>query len=146
MEGQDRFGLADRAADRLLRDGLAQLAEPGHSGVRTFPVRHDETATSLIANLVPIRRSARDLFARCDVAFEFSRPSAEISPVPIELLQTLFDLTPAKSRIARGLVEGEAVERIAGEAGVSRNTVATHLRSAWEAGGAERQAESSSAC
>ena len=137
---RDRVAFADRSADRLLQAAITQLAAPGHAGVRTFPVRHDESEANMIANLVPIRRSARDLFARCDTALILT-PIARIRSAPAELLQTLFDLTPAESRLARSLIEGEALETIAAKFGVSRNTATTHLKRVFAKTGCKRQAE-----
>ena len=133
--------MADRAADRLLCAALAQLNGSDHSGVRAhFPLRHDETETSLIANLVPIRLSARDLFARCDAALILT-PIGRTAPAPSEALQTLFDLTPAESRLARSLADGEALEAIASKLGVTRNTASTHLKRVFAKTGCKRQAE-----
>jgi hypothetical protein len=39
---RDRVALADRSANHLLQAALAQLAAPGHVGVRTFPVRRQD--------------------------------------------------------------------------------------------------------
>jgi DNA-binding CsgD family transcriptional regulator len=47
---------------------------------------------------------------------------------PVELIQSLFDLTPAEARIARSLVSGKTVEEIALERSISVNTVRTHVR------------------
>jgi DNA-binding CsgD family transcriptional regulator len=60
---------------------------------------------------------------------------------PIELVQSLFDLTPAEARVARRLTAGETVEKIASAGGVSPNTIRTQLRGALEKTGCHRQAE-----
>jgi len=59
----------------------------------------------------------------------------------IELVQSLYDLTPAEARVARGLAGGKTLEEIATEQSVSRNTVRTHLRGVMEKTGCNRQAE-----
>ena len=139
-KAHDRIGLSDRAAEQFLRGALAQLGASHHGGVRTFAIRHDETERVLIANFVPIRRSARDLFGRCDAALILT-PMGRIAPAPFEVLQTLFDLTPAESRIAGSLAEGEALEAIAAKLGVTRNTASTHLKRVFAKTGCKRQAE-----
>jgi DNA-binding CsgD family transcriptional regulator len=58
-----------------------------------------------------------------------------------ELVQSLFDLTPAEARVARGLSAGETLEEIASTGGVSRNTIRTQLRGALEKTGCRRQVE-----
>jgi DNA-binding CsgD family transcriptional regulator len=66
-----------------------------------------------------------------------TRPQAP----PVELVQTLFDLTPAEARVARSLASGKTVEAIATEGGVSLTTVRTHVRGVLAKTGCERQAE-----
>ncbi len=137
---RDGVAFADRAADRLLREALTRLVQPEHRGVRSFPVRDDLSETMTIAHVVPVRLSARDILSRSDAALILT-PLARLSPAPAELLQALFDLTPAESRLARSLVEGEPLEEIARNSGVSAHTTRVHLRSVLAKTGCHRQAE-----
>ena len=59
----------------------------------------------------------------------------------MELVRSLFDLTPAEARVARSLSAGETLDDIAETGGVSRNTVRTQLRGVMEKTGCTRQAE-----
>jgi DNA-binding CsgD family transcriptional regulator len=139
-KARDQVVFADRGADKLLHEAIGLLDIPGHPGVRTFPVRNDETGSTLIAHFVPVRLSARDVFSRCDAALILT-PVAGAHAASVELLQSLFDLTPAESRLARGMAEGESLEAIAGRAGISRNTARVHLRRVLSKTGCRRQAE-----
>jgi len=47
----------------------------------------------------------------------------------IDLIRSLFDLTPAEARVARGLAAGQTVKDIAAESGTTTNTVRTHVKS-----------------
>ena len=58
-----------------------------------------------------------------------------------EVLQGLFDLTPAEARVARAIAERRTVEAIAGMLGVSRETVRTQLKSVLAKTGMARQAD-----
>ena len=60
---------------------------------------------------------------------------------PVELIQSLFDLTPAEARVARSLTTGDAVDKIAVGAAVSSNTVRAQVRGILEKTGLHRQAE-----
>lgn len=60
---------------------------------------------------------------------------------PVELVQSLFDLTPAEARVARSLSAGETVDEIASTGGVSLNTIRTQVRGVLEKTGCRRQAE-----
>jgi DNA-binding CsgD family transcriptional regulator len=59
----------------------------------------------------------------------------------VELVQSLFDLTPAEARVARGLASGRTVDQLAGDAGVSPNTVRVQVRGVLEKTGCERQTD-----
>ncbi|MDP3074187.1 helix-turn-helix transcriptional regulator [Bradyrhizobium sp.] len=54
---------------------------------------------------------------------------------------SLFDLTPAEARVARGLAAGKTVDDLAGDNGVSPNTVRVQVRGVLEKTGCRRQTE-----
>lgn len=56
-------------------------------------------------------------------------------------LSETFGLTPAETRIARALVQGKQLVQIATDFGISRTTVAFHLRNIFQKTGTRRQAE-----
>jgi DNA-binding CsgD family transcriptional regulator len=62
------------------------------------------------------------------------------SPGP-ELLQALFDLTPAEARITSLLIDGNSVTAISKMQSVSLNTVRTQLKSVFLKTGVERQVD-----
>jgi DNA-binding CsgD family transcriptional regulator len=136
----DRVTLKDARADELLRDALARIGLADNSGVRSFPVRDPASGTALIGHVVPIRFSARDIFARSAAVFVLTPVAAPDAP-PVELVQSLFDLTPAEARVARGLASGRTVDQLAGDAGVSPNTVRVQVRGVLEKTGCERQTD-----
>lgn len=83
---------------------------------------------------------ARDIFVRCAGVLMLTPVTLPNGP-PIELVMSLFDLTPAEARVARSLTAGETVDDIATRGGVARSTVRTHLRGVLEKTGCARQAE-----
>ncbi|MGH6863839.1 MAG: helix-turn-helix transcriptional regulator, partial [Methylocella sp.] len=105
---RDRVSLKDRAADNLLRDAIAAIDGAG-GAVRSFPVRDAGTQAVMVAHVIPIRLSARDIFVRCAAALVLTPVTLPQAP-PVELVQSLFDLTPAEARVARGLASGKTVE------------------------------------
>ena len=135
---QDRVSLKDGAADKLLRDAIAAIDVAGGCSVRSFPVRESETRAMQVAHVIPIRLSARDIFVRCAAVLVLSPVTASQAP-PIELVQSLFDLTPAEARVARALASGKTVENIASDGGTSPNTIRTHVRGVLEKTGCNRQ-------
>jgi DNA-binding CsgD family transcriptional regulator len=137
---QDRVSLKDRAADQLLRDAITAIDVEGGTSVRSFPVRDTGADAMMVAHVVPIRLSARDIFVRCAAVLVLT-PVTLPRALPVELVQSLFDLTPAEARVARSLSAGETVETITSTGGVSLNTVRTQVRGVLEKTGCRRQAE-----
>jgi len=136
----DGFSLKDPTADRLLSDAVATLHDDASRTPRSFPARDAAAEAPMIVHLVPIRGAARDIFVGCAAVLAMTPVGAPQAP-PAELVQSLFDLTPAEARVARSLVTGKTLDDIAVEGAVSRNTVRTHLRGVMEKTGCNRQAE-----
>ena len=136
----DRVSLKDRAADQLLRGAIASIDVAVGAGVRSFPVRDAGANVMMVAHLVPIRLSARDIFVRCAATLVLTPVTLPQAP-PAELVQSLFDLTPAEARVARGLASGKTVDDIATDGGISPNTIRTHVRGVLEKTGCNRQAD-----
>ena len=134
----DRVSLKDRSADRLLRQAIATDLAGG--AVRSFPVRDADALVAMIAHIIPIRLSARDIFVRCAAALVLTPITLPHVP-PVELVQSLFDLTPAEARVARELAAGKTAQRTALEGGTSLNTVRTHVRGVLEKTGCNRQVD-----
>jgi DNA-binding CsgD family transcriptional regulator len=137
---QDRVSLKDKAADQLLRDAIAAIDLTGGASVRSFPVRDTGAEAMMVAHVIPIRLAARDIFVRCAAALVLTPVTLPQAP-PVELVQSLFDLTPAEARVARSLASGETVEAIASARGVSQNTIRAHVRGVLEKTGCNRQVD-----
>ena len=137
----DRVSLSDGAADQLLRDAVATIDLTGGSRcVRSFPVRDMGADVMMVAHVVPIRLSARDIFLRCAAVLVLTPVALPRAP-PVELVQSLFDLTPAEARVARALAAGKTVNDIAADGGTSANTIRTQVRGVLEKTGCNRQVD-----
>jgi len=136
----DKVSLKDKGADQLLRDALATIGSESRPDVRSFPACDGEAGATMVVHVIPIRLSARDIFLRCFAVLMLTPMTRPQAP-PVELVQSLFDLTPAEARIARSLATGKTMTAIASEGGVSRETVRTQVRRVLTKTGCERQAE-----
>jgi DNA-binding CsgD family transcriptional regulator len=136
----DRVSLKDRSGDQLLREAIATIHSENESGVRSFAVRDTEAESTMVAHVIPVRLSARDVFLRCAGVLTMTPVTAPRAP-PVELVQSLFDLTPTEARVARSLASGKSVEDIASDGGVSLSTVRTHVRGVLTKTGCGRQVE-----
>jgi DNA-binding CsgD family transcriptional regulator len=59
----------------------------------------------------------------------------------LEVLQGLFDLTPAEARVARGIGEANTIDMLAETLGVSREVLRSQLKAVLAKTGVARQAE-----
>jgi DNA-binding CsgD family transcriptional regulator len=134
----DRIALMDASADTLLRDAIAMADQDDTPSVRSFPVRNESSA--MVAHVVAIRGSARDIFVRC-AALLMLTPVTRPEAPSVELIRSLFDLTPAEARVARGLAGGQTVRDLAAASGTSTNTIRTHVNSVLTKTGYSRQAD-----
>ena len=137
---QDRIAFADKQATIQLQQALDGLLYHSPRSVCSFAVRDEHQIASHVAHIVPIKRSAHDLFAH-SYAMMIIMPVASPSFAPVALIRTLFDLTASEARIAQALGQGESLEEIAASGGVSINTVRSQLKLVFEKTGCSRQAE-----
>jgi DNA-binding CsgD family transcriptional regulator len=137
---RDRVSLKDLAADALFHQSVMTIGLETAPPVRSFAVRGDSAEPAFVAHVIPIRRQARDLFA-LSAGMLILTPVTLPNAPPVELIQSLFDLTPAEARVARSLAAGSTVDEIAAGATVSSNTVRAQVRGILEKTGLHRQVE-----
>lgn len=94
----------------------------------------------MVFHLLPLCRSANDLFSHA-AALLIVTPVDRAQVPTAEVIQGLFDLTPAEARVARGIGEAETLDAIAEATGVSRETVRTQLKAVLSKTGLSRQQE-----
>ncbi|MEI9903010.1 MAG: helix-turn-helix transcriptional regulator [Asticcacaulis sp.] len=136
----DRVQLRDAGANQVFWTALAALGSDAPGAVQSFALRDDSDRAVMVAHIVPISRSAHDIFARGYASLVLT-PVAAKPAAPADLVRSLFDLTPSEARVARALAAGDSVEEIAASGGVALSTVRTQLRHIMEKTGCTRQAE-----
>src|SRR3569833_1476201 len=133
----DTQALGDSAQNALLRKGL--LAE-GLDHVGSIPIAATESDPALVVHLVPVQRSAQDVFIGASHIVLVTPVTAPAAPLT-NLLAGLFDLTPAEAAVARGIASGDSIPEFAKRNGVSPETVRTQLRAVFEKTGTRRQVD-----
>lgn len=136
----NRFGLTDARADEQFRQALGRLEAAPDASPSTFPVRDATGRAKTVLHMLPIRRSAHDIFGRSFVLLMLTPVASERAP-SVDLMRSLFDLTPQEARVARALATGRTLEEIAAEGGVAVTTVRSQLSRVMEKTGCARQAE-----
>ena len=137
---QERFVFSDVRANAFLHAALPALDQRDEMTVQSFPLRGPDGSAAMVIHVLPIRRSALDIFGRSYALLIMTPVTARRSP-PVELLRSMFDLTPSEARVARSLATGDSLDDIAASGGVSRNTVRCQLQQVLEKMGCSRQAE-----
>lgn len=137
---QARPVLSDTRANRMLTDAIQTLGAPSGQAVRSIPVRNAEGDAAAVAHLMPIKRSAQDIFGQSYALLLLTPVSSKRAP-SVDLMRSLFDLTPSEARVASGVATGQTLKQIASAGNVTLETVRTHLRRVFEKTGCSRQAE-----
>jgi DNA-binding CsgD family transcriptional regulator len=90
---------------------------------------------------LPLRR--QDFVCLAPVAHSviFVFDEAANPPSPIRLIAELYGLTPAESRLAEAFLAGQSLADYGDWAGLTRNTLKTHLRSLFNKTDTARQSE-----
>jgi len=136
-----RLGLANQRADEMLIAAL-EAAEAGlHTGpVRSIPVPMGDESPAMVAHILPIRASAREVFTGAAAVLLMTPVTLRELP-DAAVIQGLFDLTPAEARIARALGGGMTIGQIASSTGASAATVRNQVQAVFGKTGVHRQAD-----
>jgi DNA-binding CsgD family transcriptional regulator len=137
---RDRISLKDSSAQALLRRAIANLDMEGAAPVLSFACRGVSGSAAMVVHIVPIRGLSRDIFQRCAGVLVMMPVTFPQAP-PVDLVRSLFDLTPAEARVACSLATGKTVNDIASDSHISSNTIRTHVRGILEKTGCSRQTE-----
>lgn len=136
----DRLHLRDSAAQDQLKSALEYGNLVGEQPMRSIVVPATEECPALVVHLAPVKRQANDFFS--NGAFLAIATPASASPLPGPvILNALYDLTPAETRVASKLIDGQSIERIALAMSLSKETVRTHSKRVYSKTGSRNQAE-----
>jgi DNA-binding CsgD family transcriptional regulator len=143
IRSHDRLRLAHPVANALLDESLdiarRNFFDPIQAS-RSVALPATATAAPAVLHLIPARGILRDLF-RNTAFFVIITPLGQVNPAPVDIIETLFDLTVSEARIARSLAMGNDVKDMADDFGISTETVRKHLKSIFAKTGISRQAE-----
>ncbi|MER2253361.1 helix-turn-helix transcriptional regulator [Methylorubrum podarium] len=135
-----RLAAVDPAADRLLREALARSGPGTEAAVHSIPIAAADERPPVILHLVPIRGAAHDVFVRARFVLIATPVVAQEVP-GADVVQGLFDLTPAEARLAALIAAGDAPAPAAAKLGITPNTARSVLKRIFQKTGVSRQAE-----
>ena len=138
QDRSERLAIQTPGADRLFAEALARARfQPA---VSSIPVPAREGTVPIVVHLVPVKGQAHDIFNR--VHWLCIGVPVQPNEVPgAEVLQGLFDLTPAEAKVARAVAQAKTIETLAATLGLSRETIRSQLKSVFAKTGVTRQAE-----
>lgn len=134
----EKIALIDIRADRQLSDALQMIST--HQGVRSIAMAATEAMRPAVLHVIPVRRSALDLFSRASAILVLTTASNAVTR-QTALLQVLFDLTPIEASIAARVAAGQTLEKIAVSDAKSTETVRSQLKSVMSKTGCGRQVD-----
>lgn len=141
LDRNDRLRLTDQRADRLLASALESISSRENpTAVKSIPVRATDDRLPYILHLLPVEGLAHDVFSPA-TSLLIVTPVDRAAVPSAEVLQGLFDLTPAESRVAQGIVQAQTIESLAVNYGLSRETIRNQLKAVLAKTGLSRQQE-----
>lgn len=138
-DGQARLSLADPAADQQLAAYLTTQPHP-NGAAPPIALRAVGGQPAMILHLFPLRGAAQDVFVSAGHILLLA-PVSPLQSHSESALTNLFDLTPAEARVAHAIADGDSIDSFAQRAGMSRETVRTHLKSVFAKTGTRRQVD-----
>ena len=136
----ERLVFADRPTDTAFAAALLELGTSSRAGtVRSLPMRARGDRPPMILRLITLCAGGQDVLG-ASIILVVTRLEPPAAPAA-ELLQGLFDLTPAEARVAREIGEGRTIDTIAETFGLSRETIRSQLKAVLGKAGVGRQAD-----
>jgi DNA-binding CsgD family transcriptional regulator len=137
----DEISIKNSASDVLMKQSLVRLAETrDNSEVKSIPIPAILDQPALIAHLIPIKGAAHDIFSRAFTILVITPLHAPTAPTE-DVLNGLFDLSPAEVKVAQGIISGKTIDDVAAELKLSRETIRNQLKSVFAKTGTGRQAQ-----
>jgi DNA-binding CsgD family transcriptional regulator len=136
----DRLSFGDRHVRAMFDAALAELTSTAGATVKSLAVPAVDDNPAAVAHLLPVKRTAHDLFQRAEAVLIVTPLLMQEAPAA-DLLSGLFDLTPREARVARALTEGKSIADLSQSLGLSRETLRSQLKSVFAKTGTARQSE-----
>ena len=131
------IAISDPSADALFREALA--ATPPL--IRSIPVAAKAGREAALLHMLPIRGAAHDIFSGAAVLLVATAVNMSGNAPSIQVLQGLFDLSPAEARLAAALASGRTLSEAAVAQGIRFSTARAYLKSIFLKTGTHQQSQ-----
>jgi DNA-binding CsgD family transcriptional regulator len=135
------IAIVHASANKLFQEAIA-LALGSHDGiVRSIPVPAYNEQPALVIHVLPLRRSAYDIFSGADILVATTIVHAsQFVPSP-SILMGLFDLTPSEVKLASALAAGRSLKAAAQDNGIQFSTARSYLEKIFDKTGTNQQSQ-----
>ena len=135
------MALAHPGADKLFQEAVRASRAGFHQLVRSIPVPAVDDKLPLVLHVLPLRRSAYDIFQGADTLVAVTTVSPTATAPSASVLTGLFDLSPAEVRLASALTGGQTLRAAAAAAGITYGTARRYLESIFAKTGVSQQSQ-----
>ena len=135
------MALAHPGADKLFQEAVRASRAGFHRLVRSIPVPAVDDKPPLVLHVLPLRRSAYDIFQGADTLVAVTTVSPTATAPSASVLMGLFDLSPAEVRLASALAEGQTLRAAAAAASITYGTARRYLESIFAKTGVNQQSQ-----
>lgn len=132
--------LAHAPANALFKEAVTQ-ARRADGPVRSIPIPATEERCALVVHVLPLLRSAYDIFSGSDVLVAVTEVRQDGPGPSVGLLAGLFDLTGAEARLASTLTAGKTLREAAELQGIRKATARTYLAEIFRKTGTHQQSQ-----
>ncbi len=133
--------IADEPADLLFREALEKLKAGGASPVRSIPIAATGDRPTMVLHFLPIRGAAIDIFSGADILLATTSVDPHAQVPSLDILNALFDLSPAEARLAVRLAAGLSIRQAAIDSGITLNSARTYLARVFRKTGTSQQSQ-----
>jgi DNA-binding CsgD family transcriptional regulator len=135
------MAIVDPAANALFRVAVEATTANVEPLVRSIPVKANGDVPPLVIHLLPLRRSAHDIFSGSDILVAATAVGANNATPSPTILTALFDLTPSEARLAVALTQGRSLKAIVADSGITTGTARKYLEIICHKTGTHSQAQ-----
>ncbi|MBN9219128.1 MAG: helix-turn-helix transcriptional regulator [Mesorhizobium sp.] len=135
------ISIGDAEANGLFQRAVEAMRRRVDASVRSIPLQARDDRPPLIIHLLPLQRSAHDIFGGGDILIAATALSASSMVPSPTLLTGLFDLTPAEARLASTLSQGVALKDAAAGSKITIKTARTYLERIFAKTGTRQQSQ-----
>lgn len=136
---RDMLVIEDAAANELFKRAVHNWESPVL--VRSIPIVATEHRPATVIHLLPLRRSAQDIFSGGDMIVVATHVTASTLVPSPSLLSGLFDLAPAEAKLAAALATGTSLKQVAVDQNIRTTTARHYLEQIFRKTGTHRQSE-----